>query len=131
MSYLLTDLNQIFNGENGNINWADFSPDALGMHLNFDEMSAEELQKIVAAFIKLKLITEEEAEAFGASLTDPRMRNMLQGVMDNWPETMNRIVKDPDYVNFLKDFQSNIDEAALATIVGFKDGLKGIPTGQE
>lgn len=125
------DLSALFTAEGGEIDWNNFSPEALGMHLNFDEMSSTELDKIVEAFKKLGLITPEESESFAASLTDPRMRNMIQSVTENWSETMAKIVKDPQYMKFLKSFQSSIDEQALATIVGLKDGLNGAIKGSE
>ncbi|CDI81636.1 hypothetical protein, conserved [Eimeria praecox] len=125
------DLNAIFNSGAGKVNWENFSPEALGMQLNYDEMSAEELNKVVDAFVQLGLISPEEKESFGASLVDPVMRSMLQTVQENWPTTMEKIMNDPDYVQFLKNFQKNIDEKALATIVGLKDGLRGAVKGKE
>ncbi|KAL8440466.1 hypothetical protein Efla_005608 [Eimeria flavescens] len=119
------EITKIFTSEASNIDWDKFSPDALGMSLNFEEMSDEELKKVVDAFVKLKLISPEEAETFGAFLVDPRMRHMLEKVTENWPETMQKIIKDPDYLQFLQSFQSNVDEEALAQIVGLKDGLPG------
>lgn len=95
------------------------------MQLNYDEMSTEELEKVIDAFVRLGLISPEERESFGASLVDPVMRSMIQTVNENWPATMEKIMKDPEYLNFLKGFQNNIDEAALATIVGLKEGLPG------
>lgn len=122
---LCTELSSIFNGDTSQIDWSNFSPDALGMQLKFDEMSTEELEKVVAAFVRLGLISPEESEAFAASLVDPRMRNMLQQVSDNWPETMQRVLKDPAYRDFLKNLEDSLDEDALANIVGLKDGLQG------
>lgn len=122
---LRADISAIFNSPEEKIDWSKFSPDALGMHLNYDEMSEEELKRVVDAFLKLQLITPEEKESFAASLADPRMRSMLQSVTENWPETMNRIIKDPNYTEFLKSFQNSIDEEALSAIVGLKDGLQG------
>ncbi|CDJ53027.1 hypothetical protein, conserved [Eimeria brunetti] len=119
------DISAIFDGDAKNIDWSNFSPEALGMHLNYDEMSTEELEKVVDAFVRLGLISPEERESFGASLVDPVMRSMLQTVTENWPATMQKIMKDPEYIKFLKGFQNNMDEAALATIVGMKEGLQG------
>ncbi|CDJ59663.1 hypothetical protein, conserved [Eimeria maxima] len=119
------DISAIFNAEGGKIDWNSFSPEALGMQLNYDEMSTEELEKVIDAFVRLGLISPEERESFGASLVDPVMRSMIQTVNENWPATMEKIMKDPEYLNFLKGFQNNIDEAALATIVGLKEGLPG------
>ncbi|CDJ66672.1 Eimeria-specific protein, related [Eimeria necatrix] len=119
------DLSAIFNGEGSQIDWSAFSPEALGMHLNYDEMSQQELDNVVDAFIRLGLISPEERETFAASLVDPMMRSMLQTVNENWPETIQKIIKDPDYLKFLSQFQSSIDENALATIVGLKEGLSG------
>ncbi|CDJ37809.1 Eimeria-specific protein, related [Eimeria tenella] len=118
------DLSAIFNGE-GQVDWSAFSPEALGMHLNYDEMSQQELDAVVDAFIRLGLISPEERDSFAASLVDPMMRSMLQTVNENWPETMQKIIKDPDYLKFLSQFQNSIDEGALATIVGLKEGLSG------
>ncbi|KAL8426611.1 hypothetical protein ACSSS7_008054 [Eimeria intestinalis] len=119
------DVKDIFSGDGGSIDWEKFSPDALGMSLNFQEMSEDELKKVVSAFVKLNLISPEEADTFASFLVDPRMRLMLENVTENWPETMQKIIKDPDYLQFLQSFQSNVDEEALAQIVGLKDGLPG------
>lgn len=101
------------------------------MNLNFDEMSNSELEKIVSAFVQLGMISPEETEAFTASLTDPRMRNMIRTVSENWSETMNKIIRDPQYLRFLKGFQNDFDEKALTTIVGLKEGLKGAIKGSD
>ena len=126
-----TELNALFNAEGSQIDWNKFSPDALGMNLNFDEMSNSELEKIVSAFVQLGMISPEETEAFTASLTDPRMRNMIRTVSENWSETMNKIIRDPQYLRFLKGFQNDFDEKALTTIVGLKEGLKGAIKGSD
>ncbi|CDI82423.1 hypothetical protein, conserved, partial [Eimeria acervulina] len=124
-------LSAIFGSDGGKIDWSNFSPEALGMQLNYDEMSTDELDKVVDAFVRLGLISPEERESFGASLVDPSMRNMLQAVQENWSDTMDKVMKDPDYLKFLKGFQNNIDENALATIVGLKSGLGGAISGRD
>lgn len=124
-------MNALFANQANKIDWSKFSPEALGMQLNFAEMSAEELQKVVDAFVKLGLISPEEADTFGSFLTDSRMRNMIQNVTENWPETMQKITNDPEYLKFLQNFQSNVDEKALADIVGLKDGLAGAIKGAD
>ncbi|KAL8443889.1 hypothetical protein Emed_006549 [Eimeria media] len=125
------EINQIFASEGGKVDWSKFSPEALGMSLNFEEMSEEELKKVVGAFVKLNLISPEEADTFASFLVDPRMRLMLENVTENWPETMQKIIRDPEYLEFLKGFQANVDEQALAEIVGLKDGLTGAATRAE
>ncbi|CDI81694.1 hypothetical protein EAH_00062830 [Eimeria acervulina] len=125
------ELSAIFGSDGGKIDWTNFSPEALGMQLNYDEMSTEELEKVIDAFVRLGLISPEEKESFGASLVDPSMRSMLQTVQENWGETMEKVMKDPEYLNFLKGFQNNIDENALATIVGLKGGLGGAINGRD
>ncbi|KAL8270868.1 hypothetical protein Esti_005239 [Eimeria stiedai] len=118
-------LGDLLTSQGGEIDWSRFSPDALGMRLAFQEMSEDELKKVVDAFVKLNLISPEEAETFGAFLVDPRMRRMLENVTENWPETMQKILQDPEYRSFLQTFQSNVDEKALADIVGLPEGLAG------
>ncbi|KAL8443237.1 hypothetical protein Emag_006024 [Eimeria magna] len=121
----INQINSLFASEGAKIDWQKFSPEALGMSLNFEEMSEEELKKVVKAFVKLNLISPEEADTFASFLVDPRMRLMLENVTENWPETMQKIIRDPEYLDFLKGFQSNVDEQALADIVGLRDGLPG------
>lgn len=125
VSLFAAELSSLFGGLN-QINWDAFSPEKLKMDLKYDEMSEEELQKVVSAFVSLGLIGQEEAERFARFIVDPELRDMLQRVSDNWSEVMQKIVSDPDYLRFLKDLQSrNLDEEKLATIVGLKHGLAG------
>lgn len=107
------------------IDWNMYSPSALGMNLNYDEMSQEQLQEVARAFASLGLIGAEEIEEFVQALQDPRMRRMMKNVTERWPETMTKVMSDPKYQAFLQEFQGGFSEDTLAKIVGLKDGLAG------
>ncbi|OEH78517.1 hypothetical protein cyc_00930 [Cyclospora cayetanensis] len=118
------DLQASFEKHFSKFDWSQVSPEALGMKLNFDEMSDEELRALAEVFVKPGLIGPEEAQVFIDSLVDPRMRAMLQGLSGKWNEIMEKLIADPQYHDFLRKF-AEVDMDALTEAVGIPGGLAG------
>lgn len=114
----------------GAVDFSQFSPDKLGMNLNFRDMSDEELSRIASVFVSMGLVKEEELPSLKVALRSAPMAHAAEDLMNNFEEKMETMLQSKELQDFIQKQWGNVTPDVLKKLLNIegdaKEGLQKI-----